>query len=127
LFGIKVIIVAPGGIQTKIWRKNPLPVAALVGTAYEGPFRKLNRLVEQMEKEAASAEEVARFLVRVFEARRPKGRYAHWRAFMDGPWPSLIPDLWYDAMLGKWLGLKPGNTSGAGSDPLRGTGLSERT
>jgi NAD(P)-dependent dehydrogenase (short-subunit alcohol dehydrogenase family) len=113
LFGIKVIVVAPGGIQTEMWRKNPLPVAPLVGTAYEGSFRKLNTLVKQMEKESASAEEVARILVRVFEARRPKARYTHWRAFMDGPWPSLIPDLWYDAMLGMLLGLKPRKTSGA--------------
>jgi hypothetical protein len=66
-----------------------------------------------MEKESASAEEVARFLVRVFEARRPKARYAHARAFMDGPWTTLIPDLWWDAMVGMMLGLKPRNTSGA--------------
>jgi NAD(P)-dependent dehydrogenase (short-subunit alcohol dehydrogenase family) len=113
LFGIKVIIVGPGGIQTEMFRKNTFPVEPLVGTAYEGPFRKLNSLVKQMEKESASAEEVARFLVRVFETRRPKARYAHSRAFMDGPWTILIPDLWYDAMLGMMLGLKPHNRSGA--------------
>jgi NAD(P)-dependent dehydrogenase (short-subunit alcohol dehydrogenase family) len=113
LFGIKVIIVAPGGIQTERWRKNPLPVAPLVGTAYEGPFRKQKDLVKKMEKESATPEEVARFLVRVFEARRPKARYAHSRAFMDGSWMTWIPDLWYDAMLGMMLGLKPRNTSGA--------------
>ena len=108
LFGIKVIIVAPGGIQSEMFRKHQVP--ALVGTAYEGTFRKLNDLVKQMEKESATAEEVARFLVRVFEARRPKARYAHWRAFMDSPWTILIPDLWWDAMMAKMLGLKPRNT-----------------
>jgi NAD(P)-dependent dehydrogenase (short-subunit alcohol dehydrogenase family) len=113
LFGIKVIIVAPGGIQTEMFRKNTFPVAPLVGTDYEGPYRKLNSLVKRMEKESATAEDVARFLVRVFEARRPKARYAHSRAFMDGPWTMLIPDLWWDAMLGKMLGLKRLNTSGA--------------
>jgi NAD(P)-dependent dehydrogenase (short-subunit alcohol dehydrogenase family) len=107
LFGIKVIIVAPGGIQSEMWRKSSLPVAPLVGTAYEGPAQKVNSLVEQMEKESASAEEIARFLVRVFEARKPKARYAPSRAFMDGPWTILIPALWYDAMLGSLLGLKP--------------------
>src|SRR6516165_5159292 len=111
LFGIKVIIVAPGGIQSEMFRKHQVP--ALVGTAYEEPFRKLNSLVKEMEKESATAEEVARFLVRVFEKRRPKARYAHWRAFMDSPWTILIPDLWWDAMLGKMLGLKPLNPSGA--------------
>jgi hypothetical protein len=66
-----------------------------------------------MEKESATPEEVAHFLVRVFEARKPKARYAHWKVFMDSPWTILIPDLWWDAMLGKMLGLRPPNTSGA--------------
>jgi NAD(P)-dependent dehydrogenase (short-subunit alcohol dehydrogenase family) len=112
LFGIKVIIVAPGGIQTEMWRKNPMPVAPLVGTAYERPFRKLNGLLKEMEEGSASSEEVARFLVRVFEARRPKARYAHSRTFLDGPWTIRIPDLWYDAMLGMMLGLKRRNATG---------------
>jgi len=113
LFGIKVIIVAPGGIQTEMFRKHAVPVNPLVGTAYEEPFRKLNSLVKQMEHESASAEEVARFVVRIFETRRPKARYAHSRTFMDGPWTILIPDLWYDALVGRMLGLMPRNTSGA--------------
>ncbi|HEV3256050.1 MAG TPA: SDR family NAD(P)-dependent oxidoreductase [Gemmataceae bacterium] len=111
LFGIKVIIVAPGGIQSEMFRKHQVPT--LVGTAYEGTFRKLRDLVKQMEKESATPEEVARFLVRVFETRRPKARYAHWRAFMDSPWTILIPDLWWDAIMGRMLGLKPSNSSGA--------------
>jgi len=105
LFGIKVIIVAPGGIQSEMFRKHQVP--SLVGTAYEEPFRKLNSLVKEMEKESATAEEVARFLVRVFEKRRPKARYAHWRAFMDSPWTTLIPDLWWDAIMGRMLELRP--------------------
>jgi NAD(P)-dependent dehydrogenase (short-subunit alcohol dehydrogenase family) len=109
LFGIKVIIVAPGGIQTEMWRKNTFPVGPLAGTAYEGPFQKLHDLLKQMENESATADEVAHFLVRVFEARRPKARYAHSKAFMDGPWTILIPDLWYDAMLGMMFGLRPRN------------------
>jgi short-subunit dehydrogenase len=111
LFGIKVIIVAPGGIQSEMFRKHQVP--PLVGTAYEGAFRKLDTLVKQMEKESATAEDVAHFLVRVFEKRKPKARYAHWRAFMDSPWTIWIPDLWWDAMIGKMLGLKPRNASGA--------------
>ena len=107
LFGIKVIIVAPGGIQTEMWRKNTFPVEPLVGTAYEESFRKVNRMLKQMETESATAEEVAGFLVRVFEAPRPRARYAHSRALMDGPWTMLVPALWYDAMLGMMFGLKP--------------------
>ena len=87
-------------------------VAFLAGTAYEEVFRKLDTLVKQMEKESATAEEVARFLVRVFEKRRPKARYAHWRVFMDSPWTTWIPDLWWDAIMGRMLGLKPSNSAG---------------
>jgi NAD(P)-dependent dehydrogenase (short-subunit alcohol dehydrogenase family) len=111
LFGIKVIIVGPGGIQTEMWRKNSFPVGPLVGTAYEKSFRKLSQMLRQMEMESATAEEVARLLVRVFEAPRPRARYAHSRALMDGPWTMLIPALWYDAMLGMLFGLKPRKAS----------------
>jgi hypothetical protein len=96
-----------------MFRKHQVPVDALVGTAYEATFRKLNSLVKQMEKESATPEEVARVLVRAFEARRPKARYAHARAFMDSSWTILIPDLWWDAILDRMLALKPPNTSGA--------------
>jgi NAD(P)-dependent dehydrogenase (short-subunit alcohol dehydrogenase family) len=106
LFGIKVIIVGPGGIQTEMWRKNPMPVEPLIGTAYEEPFRKLGHMLTQMEAESATAQEVAQFLVRVFEAPRPRARYAHSRALMDGPWTMLIPDLWHDALVGRLFGLR---------------------
>jgi NAD(P)-dependent dehydrogenase (short-subunit alcohol dehydrogenase family) len=107
LFDIKVIVVAPGGIQSEMFRKQEVSVEPVVGTAYERPFRKLKALVKEMEKDSATAEEVARFLVRIFEKRRPRARYAHWRAFMDSPWTILIPDLWWDAIMGRMLELKP--------------------
>lgn len=109
LFGIKVIIVAPGGIKTEMWRKNTFPVEPVSGTAYEEPFAKLSHLLKEMEHESATAEEVAQFLIQVFETRRPKARYAHSKALMDGAWTILIPDLWYDAMLGMMFGLRPRN------------------
>jgi NAD(P)-dependent dehydrogenase (short-subunit alcohol dehydrogenase family) len=117
LFGIKVIIVAPGGIKTEMWRKNTFPVGPLAGTVYEEPFRKISGLLKQMENESATADEVADFLIHVFEARRPKARYAHSKAFMDGPWTILVPDLWYDAMLGLMFGLKPRKTPDASVSP----------
>lgn len=107
LFGIKVIVVAPGGIKTEMWRKNTFPVEPLEGTAYEDSFRKMSHALKDMENESATADEVARLLVRVFETRRPKSRYAHSKALMDGAWTICIPDLWYDAMLGEMFGLKP--------------------
>jgi NAD(P)-dependent dehydrogenase (short-subunit alcohol dehydrogenase family) len=113
LFGIRVIIVAPGGIQSEMFRKHEVRVEPMVGTAYERPFRKLRDLVPQMEKESATPEDVARLLVRAFEARRPKARYTHWRALMDSRWTTLIPDIWWDAILGRMLDLDPPSTSGA--------------
>jgi hypothetical protein len=85
----------------------------MVGTAYERAFRKLKDLVPQMEKESATPQDVARLLVRAFEARKPKARYTHWRALMDSPWTTLIPDMWWDAILGRMLDLEPPSASGA--------------
>jgi NAD(P)-dependent dehydrogenase (short-subunit alcohol dehydrogenase family) len=107
LFGIKVIIVGPGGVHSEMSRKNPLQIAPLLGTAYEEPFRKLMKLSAQLERDAATGDEVGNFLVRIFETRRPRARYSYARTFMDGPWPIMLPALWYDAVLGMMLGLKP--------------------
>jgi len=113
LFGIKVIIVGPGGIKSGMWHKNPLEIAPLVGTAYEESFRKLMKITEKMESDAATPEEVGGFLVRVFEAPRPKARYAYSRKpLVDGTWPAMFPDLWYDEVLGMLLGLRRRNVSG---------------
>ncbi len=106
VFGIKVIILAPGGVKTEMWRKYPLRVEPLVGTAYEDSFRKMAEVTEKMENDAATADEVGEYLARIFEAPRPKARYSYARAFMDGPWPALFPVLWYDEMLGLLLNLK---------------------
>jgi NAD(P)-dependent dehydrogenase (short-subunit alcohol dehydrogenase family) len=112
LFGIKVIIVGPGGIKSEMWRKNPLHIAPLVGTAYEESFRKLIKTSEKMENDAATADELGNFLARIFEVRRPKARYAYARKpLLDGTWPVMLPDLWYDAVLGKLLGLKQRKSS----------------
>ena len=105
LFGIKVIIMAPGGIKTEMWRKNTFPVEPVLGTPYEESFGKLSHLLKDMENESATADEIALFLVRVFETPRPKARYAHSKALMDGAWTILIPALWYDAVLGMMFGL----------------------
>jgi NAD(P)-dependent dehydrogenase (short-subunit alcohol dehydrogenase family) len=114
LFGIKVIIVGPGGVKSEMWRKNPLDIAPLVGTAYEGPFRKLIKITETMENDAATPEQVGGFLVRVFEAPRPRARYAYSRKpLVDGTWPAMFPDLWYDEVLGILLDLKQRKVSGS--------------
>lgn len=107
LFGIKVVIVGPGGVKSEMWRKNPLQIAPLIGTAYETPFRKLIDVSKKMEDDAATPDEVGAFLVRVFETPRPKARYAYSRKpLVDGTWPAMFPDLWYDAVLGMLLDLK---------------------
>lgn len=109
LFGIKVIIVGPGGVKTDMWRKNPLQITPLIGTAYEEPFRKLIELSKEMENEAATPDEIGNFLVRVFEAPKPRARYAYSRSFKDGTWPAMLPASWYDELLGLMLGLKRRN------------------
>jgi NAD(P)-dependent dehydrogenase (short-subunit alcohol dehydrogenase family) len=107
LFGIEVVIVGPGGVKTEMWRKNPLQVAPLIGTAYEAPFRKMSELTGKMEEDAATPDEIGEWLVRIFETRHPRARYAYARKpLVDGTWPALFPALWYDEVLGMLLGLK---------------------
>ena len=114
LFGIKVIIVGPGSVKSEMWRKNTLEMGRLAGTPYEEPFRRLIKVTEKMENDAATPDEVGSFLVRVFETPKPRARYAYARKpLVDGTWPAIFPDLWYDEMLGMLLGLKQRKISGS--------------
>jgi len=106
LFGIEVVIVGPGGVKTEMWRKTPLEVGPLVGTAYESSFRRMSELTGKMEDDAATSDQVGEWLARIFETPRPRARYAYARKpLVDGTWPAMFPAIWYDEVLGVLLGL----------------------
>ena len=76
-YGIDVIIIEPGPIQTEIWNKNKSKdgVYKYQDTDYAVLFQKIDKGVEQMEHNALPAEKVAQLILKAYTKTKPDSRY----------------------------------------------------
>ena len=108
LYGIDVIVIRPGAVKTPIWDKG---AATLIGggytqTDYAGPLDRFQRYAEKLAGNGYSPETFGGFVRKVFEAQRPKTRYAIVPGrFTDWTIPASLPDRWLDRLIGRSLGL----------------------
>lgn len=102
IYGVDVIVIEPGAIDTPIWDK-----AAGVRTEYaDSDFGPLLQTMnpEDNRRAALPVSAVTARIVEALEARRPRTRYA----IADQPikfWllPRLLPDRWLDHLVDKML------------------------
>ncbi len=108
LYGIDVIVIRPGAVKTPIWDKG---AATLIGggyaqTDYAAPLNRFQRYAEKLAGNGYSPETFGGFVRKVFEAQRPKTRYAIVPGrFTDWTIPASLPDRWLDRLIGRSLGL----------------------
>ncbi|MGE5412827.1 MAG: SDR family NAD(P)-dependent oxidoreductase, partial [Syntrophomonadaceae bacterium] len=110
-FGIRVVLVEPGPIETRFTDRARSIIAPLLSRP--GPYREIYRLAEramdaefQRGKQPASA--VAPVIVDSIEARRPRPRYPVGmmpRALF--PLKTALPDRWLDGLMRRALRLRP--------------------
>jgi NAD(P)-dependent dehydrogenase (short-subunit alcohol dehydrogenase family) len=111
LFGIKVVLVEPGPIETRFGDRARSIVAPLISRP--GPYREVYTLAEramvgEFQKGKLPAEAVARVIVDAIESDRPRPRYPVGR--MARAFIALrraLPDRWLDALLRRSLKLPP--------------------
>ncbi len=101
------VIVAPGAVQSRIWQKASASAqCANIGSVYRQPYRRFEELSRAIEAGGYTSDEAGRFLVRVFEARSPRTRYAAVRGrLVNWTIPSLLPDRWLDMVMRRTLAL----------------------
>lgn len=103
-YGIDVIIIEPGPIQTEIWNKNKSKdgVYKYQDTDYAVLFQKIDKGVEQMEHNALPAEKVARLILKAYTNPHPDTRYliapSHWMFWLA---IHVLPDRFLDRMFKK--------------------------
>ena len=73
--GINVTIVQPGGVQTPIWEKAARANMAVAADGYEGPLATFRDLALAAGDKGLPAEKIARLVIRIVGAKRPKYRY----------------------------------------------------
>ncbi|WP_340074027.1 SDR family oxidoreductase [Leptobacterium sp. I13] len=103
-YGIDVIVVEPGPIQSKIWKKARSIDITYENTPYHKIYANIDKAVDEMEGMAIPAERLADLLYKI--ANRPKNRTrylitpkktAFWLAI------HILPDRYLDKMFAKQL------------------------
>jgi short-subunit dehydrogenase len=90
-YGITVIIIGPGAIQTPIWDKSPLQ--RFEGTSYYDSLAKCTgKVLAKAKKTGMPLEECSRQIGDIFETEKPRIRYAIVQnKFLEWTLPTLLP------------------------------------
>lgn len=109
IYGIDVIIVAPGSVKTPIWDKaEQVDLQPYAETDYAPHLAKMQKAVVATGRNSMPVERVSRTIREALEKPRPKSRYVLARKWLKG-WflPRWLPDRRFDRMIADRLGLKP--------------------
>ena len=105
VYGIDVIIVGPGAVNTPIWDKaEDLP--NYEGTVYEEATQMLKKFAIKSGKKGYPSEFLGEKIADIFFNPKPKVRYAYvpkrWERWII---PRMLPSRLFDRILGKRMGL----------------------
>ena len=103
-YGIDVVIIEPGPIQTDIWGKQMKKEFEYQDTDYARLFRHMDKGVGDMQNNALPVEKVSDLIYKVYTSRKPKTRnliapnyWAFWLAI------HVLPDRMIDRMFKKYF------------------------
>jgi NAD(P)-dependent dehydrogenase (short-subunit alcohol dehydrogenase family) len=108
LYGIDVIIVAPGAVATPIWVKaEAIDVSPYKASEYHGALLKFRALMLRDGRNGYPPERVAAVIWAALNVRRPRTRYAVVpRRLVNWTLPGLMPARLLDQLIGRFLGLR---------------------
>lgn len=106
VFGIDVIVVAPGAIDTPIWDKaDKMDTEPYAHTVYAGALEKTKEHMQGLKKNGLPPEKIGVAILKALTAPKPKVRHT----ISHEPWVHaflpFIPKRWLDRMYAKALGL----------------------
>lgn len=107
LYGIDVVVVGPGAVNTPIWDKDSAQdLSAFEDTHYYESGSKFQKAFVKMGKTGNSPEKIAKLLHKIVEKKKTKTRYRITPHPMS-EWflPKFLPTRRFDKMLAKRLGL----------------------
>lgn len=110
-FGVHVVLLEPGGIQSKIWEKGIGESESFIQNAppemmetYGWLVNALRKLAPQMEKRSKSPEEVLKCVVHALESPKPKTRYRMGANSTAQKIIASLPDRVQDSLVAKMMG-----------------------
>ena len=108
LFGIDVIIIAPGAVKTPIWGKaEEVDISAYKNSPYFPALEKIRAFMMHLGEIGLPAETIAETIVEALTSANPKVRYQITPDPMRHLMTALLPKRTVDRIIAKRLGLMP--------------------
>jgi NAD(P)-dependent dehydrogenase (short-subunit alcohol dehydrogenase family) len=108
LFGIDVIVVAPGAVKTPIWSKSEdVDISAYKNSPYLPALEKVRAFMQHLSKIGLPPEKIAGRIAEALTADHPKVRYAITPDPMRHLITGWLPKRMVDGIMAKRLGLLP--------------------
>jgi len=106
LFGIDVIIVAPGQVKTPIWGKaEAMDWTGYENTPYARPIKKMLEWVEYGDKSGLPPEAIGAAVAKALTTAHPKSRYVLTPSPVQHFAMNHLPKRWVDRIMARMLGL----------------------
>ena len=108
LFGIDVIIVAPGAVKTPIWSKaEEVDISSHRNSPFFPAMEKIRKFMRQLGDSGLPPEKIAEAIANALTSPRPRVRYAITPDPMRHIISAILPKRTLDRMIAKRLGLMP--------------------
>jgi len=111
IFGIDVIVIAPGAVATPIWDKaEEIDVSRYANTAYAGSLGKLKEYMLTLGRKGFPPEKIGEAVYTALTAKRPKVRYTVTPDPVQNFMMTTLPKRMVDNLVAKQLGLNKPRT-----------------
>ena len=104
MYGIDVISLQPGPIQSEIWNKNADSLTGFADSDYAPMIRRVDEMMRQAEQDALPPAVISKLIHKIIDTRRPKTQYiVHSRRLPGMILAKWLPARWVDRMLNRKL------------------------
>lgn len=103
-FGVDVVVIQPGSVQSDIWRKvAAIDLSRYRGSPYERALERVRQFALRSGAEAPPADQVARAVLRALTSRRPPVRILVSASRVGQALLELMPARWLDRLIARQL------------------------
>jgi NAD(P)-dependent dehydrogenase (short-subunit alcohol dehydrogenase family) len=109
IFGIDVIVVAPGAVATPIWEKaEQIDVSRYANTPYATALDRIRNYMLQLGRGGLPPEAIGKVVWRALTLKHPKVHYTVSPSGLQDLMTGILPKRMVDNIIAGRLGLKPG-------------------
>src|SRR5436190_131785 len=108
LFGIDVVIIAPGAVKTPIWSKaEEVDISSYKNSPFFPALERIRKFMLQLGETGLPAEKIAEAIAEALTSAHPKVRYQLTPDPMRHLMSAVLPKRMVDKIIAKRLGLMP--------------------